>query len=72
MGFYELSDRSRRITETNTGIPRAISLQLSHRSAPKRGMAFIEDILLSPKNLDLREDHLLAGSSLHREGFQDQ
>ena len=32
-----------------------------HRSAPKRGMAFIEDILLSPKNLGLREGHLLAG-----------
>src|SRR5215469_17034065 len=28
--------------------------------------------LLAPKNLDLREDHLLAGSALHREGFQDQ
>jgi hypothetical protein len=24
------------------------------------------------KNLGLREDHLLAGSGLHREGFQDQ
>jgi hypothetical protein len=28
--------------------------------------------LLAPKNLVLREDHLLAGSALHREGFQDQ
>src|SRR5260370_7953826 len=28
--------------------------------------------LLAPKNLDLREDHRLAASALHREGFLDQ
>jgi hypothetical protein len=33
---------------------------------------FINDILLAPANLALREGHLLAGSDLHREGFQDQ
>jgi hypothetical protein len=35
-------------------------------------MAFIDDVLLSQKNPALQEGHLLAGSGLHREGFQDQ
>jgi hypothetical protein len=34
-------------------------------------MAFIYEILLAPRNLGLREDHLLAGSALRREGFQN-
>src|SRR5205807_7470548 len=29
-------------------------------------------ILLAPRNLGLREDHLLAGSALHLEDFQEQ
>ena len=40
--------------------------QLRHEGSP-----FL-DILLAPTNLGLREGHLLAGSDLHREGFQDQ
>jgi len=35
-------------------------------------MLFIYRILLARRNLGLREDHLLAGSALHHEGFQGQ
>jgi hypothetical protein len=41
--------------------------QLRHEGSP-----FIFDILLVPTNLGPREGPLLAGSDLHREGFQDQ
>jgi hypothetical protein len=42
-------------------------VQLRHERIP-----LPNDIPLAPTNLGLREGHLLAGSDLHREGFQDQ